>query len=168
MNETATIMNTEERVHFGIRRKMYLVFKRIFDILVSSFCLVLLSPFFLIIMILIKLDSKGPAIFKQRRIGKNGQDIYIYKFRSMVENAEDVLKKMLENDEKIWEEYKENKKRKDDPRITKVGKFIRDTSIDELPQLLNIFKGDMSLVGPRPYLHREIEDMLYYENIMAS
>ena len=156
MNETATIMNTEERVHFGIRRKMYLVFKRIFDILVSSFCLVLLSPVFLIIMILIKLDSKGDVFYKHKRIGKNGEYIYLYKFRSMYVDSKEKLEELLK-DPKIKKEWEENFKLKNDPRITKVGNILRKTSLDELPQLLNIFKGDMSLIGPRPVIDGEIE-----------
>lgn len=165
MNEMA-ITDTKERVHLGIRRKSYLFIKRVFDILVSGFSLMILLPFFLLICILIKLDSKGPAIFKQKRIGKNGQPIYIYKFRSMVDNAEEVLEQLMKKDKKIREEYLTNKKLKDDPRITRVGKFIRKTSLDELPQLINILKGDMTFVGPRPYLYREVDDMLYYNNII--
>lgn len=156
---------TKERINLGIRRKTYLLTKRVFDILVSGFCLVILSPVFLLICALIKLDSKGPAIFKQKRIGKNGQPIYIYKFRSMIDNAEEVLEQLMEENENIKDEYLTNKKLKDDPRITRVGKIIRRSSLDELPQLLNILKGDMTLVGPRPYLYREVEDMTYYDNI---
>jgi undecaprenyl-phosphate galactose phosphotransferase len=165
MNE-ATMVVENERVHLGIRKKAYLLTKRMFDIVVSGICLIILLPFFLIISILIKIDSKGPAIFKQKRIGKNGEPIYIYKFRSMILNAEEVLEKLMEENEDIREEYLTNKKLKDDPRLTKVGKIIRKCSIDELPQLLNILKGDMTFVGPRPYLYREVEDMLYYNNII--
>lgn len=166
MNETVVVIDTKEKVHLGIRNKAYLLTKRIFDILVSGFCLIILLPIFLLIIILIKVDSKGKAIFKQRRIGKDEKDIYIYKFRSMVENAEDVLEQLMKDNEEIRNEYQTNKKLKNDPRITKVGNILRKTSLDELPQLLNILKGDMTLVGPRPYLHREIEDMLYYNNII--
>ena len=98
-------------------------------------------------------------IFTQERIGKNGKLFKFYKFRSMVPNADEVLFKLLKEDKKLAREYKINKKLKNDPRITKVGKFIRKTSIDELPQMINIFKGDMSLIGNRPYLPREKDDM---------
>lgn len=145
----------------------YRFVKRTFDILVSGLSLIILSPIFLVIALLVRLDSKGPAIFKQKRIGKNGQAIYIYKFRSMVLNAEEVLEKMMEENEDIRKEYLENKKLENDPRITKIGNILRKTSLDELPQFINIFNGDMSFVGPRPYLYREIDDMQpHYENII--
>lgn len=156
-------------VHFGVRKKIYLGFKRLFDIVVSLLGLIILCPFFLIIIIAIKLDSKGPAIFTQDRIGLNGKLFKFYKFRSMVIDADKVLFEMLEKDTKIAKEYHKNKKLKNDPRITRVGKFIRNFSIDELPQLLNVLKGDMSLIGNRPYLPRELEDMGdYYKEIVIS
>lgn len=146
---------------------LYRFVKRTFDILISGLSIILLSPLFLVIAILIRIDSKGPAIFKQKRIGKNGQAIYIYKFRSMILNADEVLEELMKENADIRNEYLTNKKLHNDPRITKVGNILRKTSLDELPQLLNIFNGDMSFVGPRPYLYREIEDMqLYYENII--
>lgn len=148
---------------------MYLVTKRLFDIIISLIGLIILLPIFLIIVIAIKLDSKGPAIFTQDRIGLNGKLFKFYKFRSMVIDADKVLFEMLEKDTEIAREYKKNKKLENDPRITRVGKFIRKFSIDELPQLLNVLKGDMSLIGNRPYLPREMEDMgNYYEKIITS
>lgn len=111
--------------------------KRIFDIIVSAFSLVILSPLFLIISICIKIDSKGPIFFKQERLGKNGKIFTIYKFRTMVENAENIGDGLV---------IKTNR----DDRVTKIGRILRKTSLDELPQLLNVFKGDMSIVGPRP------------------
>jgi len=111
----------------------------------------------------------GKIIFTQNRIGKNGKEFKFYKFRSMVVNADDVLKELLKQDEELAKEYKENKKFREDPRITKVGKFIRKASIDELPQLINVLKGDMSLIGNRPYLPREKEDMgSFYEDIIKT
>jgi len=105
-------------------------------------------------------------IFKNKRIGKNGKTIYVYKYRSMCVNAEKVLEDLMEKDPKIKEEYLTNKKLENDPRITKVGKFIRKTSIDELPQLFNILKGDMSIVGPRPRL---VKDLVFYrEEVLAA
>ena len=102
---------------------------------------------------LIKLESKGEVIFKQKRVGLNGKEFYMYKFRSMVINAEELKEQLESQNEMSGPMFKI----KDDPRITKVGKFIRKTSIDELPQLINVIKGDMSLVGPRPSLPKEVE-----------
>ncbi|MBP3635039.1 MAG: sugar transferase [Bacilli bacterium] len=142
----------------------YRFVKRLFDFIISLISLILLSPFFIIFIIIIRVDSRGPAFLVQKRIGKNGKEFNFYKFRSMVLNADEILFKMLESDSKLKEEYDKNKKLENDPRITKVGKFIRKYSIDELPQLINILKGDMSLIGNRPYLPREKEDMGGYFN----
>lgn len=163
MNGTSmTTVMDEEQVKS--KRYFYLTIKRLFDIIVSGISLILLSPLFLIIGIMIKMDSKGKVIFKQKRIGKHGEPIYIYKFRTMIPNAEEVLEKMLKENPDIYKEYTTNKKLKNDPRVTKFGNILRKTSLDELPQLLNILNGDMSIVGPRPYLYREIKDMDDYYN----
>ena len=147
----------------------YSFLKRTVDITASATALLLLSPVFLVTSLAIRKDSDGPAMFTQKRIGKDGKLFEIYKFRTMVPDADKKLFEMLEKDEKAREEYKLNKKLKHDPRITKVGNFLRKTSIDELPQLINVLKGDMSLVGPRPYLPREIKDMgEYYDTIIES
>ena len=139
------------------------------DITASATALLLLSPVFLVTSLAIRKDSDGPAMFTQKRIGKDGKLFEIYKFRTMVPDADKKLFELLDKDEKAREEYKVNKKLKHDPRITKVGNFLRKTSIDELPQLINVLKGDMSLVGPRPYLPREKEDMGdYYNTIIES
>ena len=124
--------------------KVHLFFKRIFDFLLSLVGLVVLSPLFIVIAIVIKCDSKGPVFFKQERRTKNGKIFRMYKFRSMVVNAERQGAGLFNY--------------KDDPRVTKVGRFLRDTSIDELPQLLNVLKGDLSLVGPRPCVSYELGD----------
>lgn len=124
------------------------------DIVLSILALVVLSPVFLLISVMIKLDSKGKVIFKHKRIGKNGKEIYIYKFRTMVENAEDMIRNFTEEQKK---EFQENYKLADDPRITKVGKLLRKTSLDELPQLINILKGDLSIIGPRPIVREELK-----------
>ena len=121
-----------------MKKKPYLIVKRIIDIICSILGLIILIPFFLIIAIAIKIESKGPVVFKQKRIGKDGQVFEIYKFRSMVVGAEKMGTGVYS--------------KKGDSRVTKVGKFIRATSIDELPQLLNILKGEMSFIGPRPVL----------------
>ena len=107
----------------------------------------------LVIAILIKLDSKGSVIFGHKRIGKNGEEIKVYKFRSMVENAQEVFNNFTLEQK---EEFNKNFKLENDPRVTKIGRFLRKTSLDEIPQLLNILKGDMSVVGPRPIVEKEI------------
>ena len=135
------------------KSKAYLIAKRITDVLFSGIGLIILSPVFVIVAIAMKLDSKGPIFFKQDRVGKDEELFSMYKFRSMVVNAEE-LKKALENQNEMSGPMFKMKK---DPRITRVGRFIRKTSIDELPQLVNVIKGDMSLVGPRPSLPKEVE-----------
>lgn len=132
--------------------KIYLFIKRFIDIVGALVGLIFLSPLLVIIGVLIKIESKGPIIFSQDRIGKNGKVFRMYKLRSMVENAELLKKKLIKENEMSGPMFKI----KDDPRVTKVGKFIRKTSIDELPQLFNVLKGDMSLVGPRPSLPNEV------------
>ena len=133
--------------------------KRLFDIVSSGIAIIILIPLWIIIAIAIKKDSKGPIFFKQGRRTTNGKVFHMYKFRSMVVDAEDRLKELLEENEMDGPVFKIA----DDPRITRVGKFIRKTSIDELPQLFNILKGDMSIVGPRPALPREVEQYSAYQ-----
>jgi len=124
-----------------------LALKRLLDLLVAAVLLVFISPLWLVIVLWIRLDSPGPAIFRQTRVGLGGKPYTIYKFRTMIQNADVLMKARLENvtdlENFVFQE-------KDDPRITRSGKFLRKTSLDELPQLLNIFRGNMSLVGPRP------------------
>jgi lipopolysaccharide/colanic/teichoic acid biosynthesis glycosyltransferase len=142
-----------------IERKVNLNPKRIFDFTFSIIVLILLSPIFLIIAILIKLKSpNGTVFFKQKRVGKDGKIFNVYKFRTMVLNAEEKLTKLLNEDSNIKEEYITFRKLKNDPRIIpKIGNFLRKTSLDELPQFFNVFLGQMSVVGPRPYLKNEFE-----------
>ncbi len=135
---------------------IYRFIKRTFDFIISGLSLILLSPVFLLIAVLIKFDSKGKVFYKHKRIGKNGEYIYLYKFRSMYSDSKERLEKMLE-DPKIRKEWEENYKLDNDPRITKIGSFLRKTSLDELPQLFNILVGDMSIVGPRPVIDDEIK-----------
>lgn len=135
------------------KSKIYLIAKRITDIVCSLAGLIVLSPILLIIAIAIKMDSKGPIFFKQDRVGKDERIFSMYKFRSMVVNAEELKKSLEKENEMSGPMFKMKK----DPRITRVGRFIRKTSIDELPQLVNVIKGDMSLVGPRPSLPKEVE-----------
>ncbi|MDR0302483.1 MAG: undecaprenyl-phosphate galactose phosphotransferase WbaP [Treponema sp.] len=131
--------------------------KRIMDILFVLIGGILLLPLLLFIALLIKITSRGPVIYKHKRLGKNGIPFYAYKFRTMKKDAEQQLKKILESDPAIREEWEKNRKLKNDPRITAVGKILRRTSFDEFPQLINIIKGEMSLVGPRPIVYDEIE-----------
>ena len=147
------ILNEENILN---RKICYEFLKRLFDIILTSIALIVLSPAFIIIAILIKIDSKGSILYRHKRIGKNGKYIYLYKFRSMYSDSKERLEKLLENP-KIRKEWEENFKLDNDPRITKIGKFLRKTSLDELPQLLNILMGDMSIVGPRPIIDGEIE-----------
>lgn len=149
----------------NIKTIVYLCIKRIIDIVAGIVGLLLLIPISFIIKIVSICNGDFHKImFVQKRIGKNGKEFDFYKFRSMVPNADEVLFKLMEENEEIRKEYQENKKLKDDPRITKIGKFIRRYSIDELPQLINVLKGDMTLVGNRPYLPREKNDMGKYFN----
>ena len=136
-------------------RRFYHLVKRMIDIVLSLFGLVLISPFVVIIAILIKIDSKGPVFFKHHRIGKNGKPFSMYKFRTMKDGAEAMINDFTPEQ---LEEWNENFKLKDDPRITRIGKFLRKTSLDELPQLVNILRGDMSIVGPRPVIEVELEE----------
>ena len=139
---------------FKVKEKLvYSFVKRAFDFGASLVGLVCLSPVLLATAVAIKLESEGPVIFSQDRVGLNGKKFKMYKLRSMVSNAEELKEKLLEQNEMSGPMFK----MKDDPRITKVGKFIRKTSIDELPQLINVLKGDMSLVGPRPILPKEVK-----------
>lgn len=132
----------------------YEFIKRTCDIGLSSIGLIALVPVFLIIGIAIKIDSKGPAFFVHKRIGKNGKIINVYKFRTMYENSEQMITKFSKEQ---MTEYRENYKLKNDPRVTKIGKILRQTSLDELPQILNILKGELSIVGPRPVVLSELE-----------
>lgn len=140
--------------------RLYWVGRRTQDIILSAFALIVLSPFMLLIAVAIMIDdySAGP-IFYQDRVGRNGKLFRFYKFRSMCADAEEKLDELLDRNEMDGPVFKI----KDDPRITRVGKFIRKTSLDELPQLWNILKGDMSIVGPRPALPREVEQYGEYE-----
>lgn len=147
------LIEINEQNHIRDKKVQFAV-KRLMDIVLSSIGIIVLSPIYLILIVLIKFDSKGPAVFKQVRVGKDNKDFTIYKFRTMIVDAE--KKRSLEiNPEDIGNFVFQSK---EDNRITKMGSFLRKTSLDELPQLFNVFKGDMSLVGPRP----EIPDVVKY------
>ncbi|CAM4037889.1 MULTISPECIES: sugar transferase [Bacillus cereus group] len=142
------------------QNSIYLFTKRLMDVVGAICGLIFLLPIFVIVAMVIKIeDPKGPVFFKQTRVGKDGKEFGMYKFRSMVTDAEERLKDLLQYNEVSGAMFK----MKVDPRVTKIGKFIRKTSIDELPQLLNVLKGDMSLVGPRPPLQREVKEYNSYD-----
>jgi len=152
------ILNVSRTIIVGVKNILY----RLFDIIIALLALILFSPLMLIIALIIKFYDKGPIIFKQKRVGKNGKIFYIYKFRTMYPDAENRLKELLNKDPELRKEWYENFKLKNDPRITPIGKFLRKTSLDELPQFFNVLKGDMSIVGPRPVTKEELE--LHYKD----
>lgn len=142
------------------KKRVYAVLRRSRDIFFSLLAIIVLSPLLLLTALLIVLDDlHGSPIFSQYRVGKNGRKFKLYKFRSMVVNAEDHLESLMQQNEMDGPVFKIKK----DPRITRIGSFIRKTSIDELPQLFNILKGEMSIVGPRPSLPREVEKYTPYQ-----
>ena len=137
----------------SVRKKVYLAVKRLIDIIGSLIGIILLSPIYIIIAILIKSDSPGKIVFGHTRKGKGGKDIKVYKFRTMYSNANEIFESFTSEQK---EEYYKNFKLDNDPRVTKLGGFLRKTSLDELPQLFNILKGDMTIIGPRPIVEKEI------------
>ena len=151
--------STEYLTHdISIKKYLYFGVKRLFDILIALIGCLFLLPIILIVKISYLLHKDFDSIFfRQKRIGKNGKEFNLYKFRSMVPNADEVLKELLKNDEAARKEYKVKKKLKNDPRVTSMGKILRVTSLDELPQFINIFKGEMSLIGPRPLVPGELD-----------
>ena len=144
--------------------------KRGIDIIGGVFGTLLLIPLTICVFIANKISKNdGPIFYTQERIGKNGKLFRMYKYRSMVVGADEKLEEYLSENEEAREEYRVNKKLKNDPRITRIGNFLRKTSLDEFPQFINVLKGDMSLVGPRPYLPREQEEMgTYYRYIVTK
>lgn len=160
-NHDLLMLSSEDNLRQPIAR----IIKRCFDLVVAGGLLLTLSPFFLFAAMLIKKDG-GAAFFGHRRVGRNGDMFYCLKFRTMVVNAEDRLAEVIANDPEKAAEWEREHKLKDDPRITRIGKFLRDTSLDELPQLLNVLKGEMSLVGLRPVVLDELlkygDDVEYY------
>jgi undecaprenyl-phosphate galactose phosphotransferase len=132
-------------------------FKMFFDIIMTTVLMILFSPILLLLYIVVFIATKGKPVFKHERIGKGGKPFSVYKFRTMYDNADEVLEKLLKSDASIREEWEKEFKLKHDPRITKIGNFLRKTSLDELPQLINVIKGEMSLVGPRPIVQDEVK-----------
>lgn len=164
-NITDTSKAAASNTHSVKPKPIYDFVKRVFDIVWSLIGLIVLSPVFIILSILVKTSSEGPVFFAHKRVGKGGKTIKIYKFRSMVTNAEELIKQFTPEQKA---EYEKNFKLENDPRITKVGNFMRKTSLDELPQLINILKGDISIVGPRPVM--DVETKIYgnYRNMLLS
>ncbi len=142
--------------------------KRAFDLFLSALLMPFLIPLFLIIILAIRLETQGPAIYTHDRIGRNGKRFRCYKFRTMHMDAEKRLTELLNSNDELREEWERNWKLKDDPRVTRIGKLLRRTSLDELPQIWNIIKGDMSLIGPRPYLPGEIKEIGENYSIISS
>jgi Undecaprenyl-phosphate galactose phosphotransferase WbaP len=130
--------------------------KRIFDVLIASITLIVFLPLFAFVVLLLKLTDPGPVIFRHIRVGQGGRRFACFKFRSMVLDSDKVLKTLLESDPAARKEWDRTQKLANDPRITPVGKFLRQSSLDELPQLINVIRGDMSLVGPRPIVPSEL------------
>lgn len=166
-DEKALKANVAKKVFTKLRKLTLAFFKRIFEIIVSVVGLILLVPLTIIVAIKNAINKDfGPIFYTQERIGKNGKIFKMYKFRTMGLDADEKLEKILEDD-KRKEEYKKYKKLNNDPRITKTGAFLRRTGLDELPQMLNVFKGEMSIVGPRPYMPVEQDEMgTYYSYII--
>lgn len=168
-NENVITGNKDLENVVTLKFNVYLFIKRVTDILISILGILVLIPLTLIVKILYMLSGDFHSIlFNQERIGKNGKPFKMFKFRTMVPNADEELKRMLRKNKKIKEEYSKYKKLENDPRITKIGKLLRKFSLDEFPQFINIFIGNMSLVGPRPYLFREKKDMGKYFNIIKQ
>lgn len=158
--QCGTALNDKEKEYQPPEPKpVYEVCKRIFDLVMSTLALVLLSPVFLIVAIAIKREDGGKVFYSQTRLTKGGKEFKMYKFRSMCPDADKKLDELLDQNEMEGPAFK----MRNDPRITKVGDFIRRKSIDELPQLINIIKGDMSIIGPRPPLPREVEQYTPYQ-----
>lgn len=160
-----TVKDIGRSILKGINR----FFKRLIDICGAIVGIAILIPLTAVVATINFVSGdRGPLFYSQERIGKNGKHFKMYKFRSMVVGADDILKELLEKDEDARKEYTKYKKLKNDPRVTKIGKILRKTSLDEFPQFLNVLKGEMSLVGPRPYLLREVEEMENYYNIVIQ
>lgn len=148
---------------------MYKFCKRTMDIIIAIIGVIALCPIVLIVFIANKIEGdKGPIFFMQKRIGENGKLFRLYKFRTMVVDADKILMKKLKSDKEFREKYLNYRKVENDDRITKIGKFLRKTSLDEFPQFINVLKGEMSFVGPRPYLNREKKDMEDYYNYIIK
>lgn len=158
--QCGTALNDNEKEYQPpMPKPVYEVCKRIFDVVMCTLALIVLSPVFLIVAIAIKCEDGGKVFYSQTRLTKDGKEFQMYKFRSMCPNADRMVDDLMDQNEMEGPAFKI----KDDPRVTKTGKFIRKTSIDELPQLVNVIRGDMSIIGPRPPLVREVEQYTPYQ-----
>lgn len=168
MKKEVTLINLSTFL-YSFNKILYLLIKKIFDITLSILGIIVLLPllFFVKIACLLTFDFNS-IIYKQKRIGKNGKIFYMYKIRTMVPDAEKYLEEYLQKNTKAREEFKINRKIKDDPRVTKVGKLLRKTSLDELPQIFNVLKGEMSIIGNRPYLLEEKKYIKYELNTLTK
>lgn len=155
------------RLQNNLSRRFNRVIKRIVDLILASIGIIILTPLFIVIALFIKIFTRGNVFFEHKRIGLDGKSFYCIKFQTMYPNSQDILRDLLAHDANAKHEWEQNFKLKNDPRITPIGKFLRRTSLDELPQLLNVIKGDMSLVGPRPIVEAELKrykaDEYYYK-----
>lgn len=153
-----------------MKKIFYRIIKRLFDIICSIIGIIFLIPIIIIVKIINIINKNYSSIFFiQKRIGLNGKEFNMFKLKTMVDNADEILEELMKKDSKIRREYKENKKLRHDPRVTKIGRILRRTSMDELPQLVNVFLGNMSIIGNRPYLPREKKDMgKYYKDIVLT
>ena len=170
MNGEVSVITADTTTFYKFKRALYLASKRFFDIFISLIGLLLLIPVSLIVKIVFLLTGDFNSIFYyQERIGKNGKVFKLFKFRSMVKNADELLEEYLKTKLEFKQEWDKNQKIEHDPRITKVGRILRKTSIDELPQFINVFLGDMSLIGPRPLVKGELlkhnGNPLIYESV---
>lgn len=155
-------LNEQENIYEEIKlkpKRFYRIIKRLIDIVAGLVGVIILIPITIILYIvnIFADESKGPLFYDQLRVGKNGKYFKIYKFRTMIVGADKILEKYLEGNEKARKEFEKTQKLSNDPRITKLGKFLRKTSLDEFPQFINVLKGDMSLIGPRPLVKGELD-----------
>ncbi|WP_293133737.1 sugar transferase [Microcoleus sp. bin38.metabat.b11b12b14.051] len=150
------VLQGDRRISRSLQRLDGEFLKRLFDILFSLSVLILFAPVYLLLALSIALSSSGPIFYVQERVGKNRKMFYCLKFRTMVENADDILLEIMEKSPDLRQEFEDNFKLKQDPRITCIGRFLRMTSLDEFPQFWNVLKGDMSVVGPRPLVEEEL------------
>ena len=154
--------------NYHLLNQREIIIKRILDMIITLALLLFTWPIFLILAILVRIDSKGPILFTQERLGQDGEVFDSYKFRTMYENAEAKLHDLLSSDPEANQEYEKYHKLANDPRITRLGKFLRRYSLDELPQFINVLKGDMNLIGPRSYMPRELPAMGEYAKIILK
>lgn len=154
--------------NYHLLNKPETIIKNIFDMILSLLLLLVTWPIFILLALLVRLDSKGPILFTQKRLGQDGELFDSYKFRTMYENADVLLHELLESDPEAFREYQKYHKLARDPRVTRVGKFLRRYSLDEMPQFINVLKRDMNLIGPRSYLPRELPAMGTYAKIILK